>query len=32
MQSRGEQHASMVPFEELDEATKREDEPFVDAI
>lgn len=32
MQARGENHASMVPFEELDAAIRREDEPFVDAI
>jgi hypothetical protein len=32
MEARGEAHPSMVPFEELSPAIKREDEPFVEAI
>jgi hypothetical protein len=32
MQSRGEEHASMVPFEDLDRETQHEDEPFAWAI
>jgi hypothetical protein len=32
MMTQGEQHPSMVPFDELDEATQGEDQPFVDAI
>lgn len=29
---RGEQHPSLVPFDELPEATQREDQPFLEAI
>jgi hypothetical protein len=32
MLNRGESHESIVPFSELDRKTKREDQPFVDAI
>jgi hypothetical protein len=32
MRDRGEQHRSMVPFEELSPEVQREDEPFVEAI
>lgn len=32
MQSRGERHESMVPFDELDLQTQAEDEPFAAAI
>lgn len=32
MSSRDERHPSVVPFSDLDEATKAEDSPFVEAI
>jgi hypothetical protein len=32
MQSRGERHESMIPFEQLDQEIRAEDQPFVAAI
>src|SRR4051794_6012024 len=32
MDSKGEQHPSMVPFDELNSEVQKEDQPFVDAI
>ncbi|MFE6506349.1 hypothetical protein ACFVDI_02060 [Nocardioides sp. NPDC057767] len=32
MQTKGEEHESMIPFDSLDASTRAEDKPFVDAI